>query len=1056
MNDDPRPIRPLGVVRLSLTRPVAVGMMFVGILAMGIVTYLKLPLQLLPDEGFSGSSITIMVPYPSASPREIEEGIVRPIEEAIGRIPGVSDVYATARVDAAQVRVVFHSKTDVNLAQADLKEQLDRIKGTFPAGADRYFLFKFDMDSALPILLTGILIDPSVDDVQRRMDEIVRPRIERIDGVARIDVFGLQERHVLIEIDRDIVSALEIPLYSVIQRLSDENRTLSCGEIEDGGRRFLVRAMGEFETLEQLERFPIRPGLALADVATIRFAEDERETITRVNRKPAAILFANKESAANTVAVCEELDRVIEGFADDPALAGLQFHSYFNQGKFIIESLGVLKQTAVFGGALALLVLFLFMKRAAMTVTVALAIPLSILIAVVSIFFTGGTMNVFSMMGLTLGIGMLVDNSIVVAENIDRLRREGRAMSLAALLGPSQVGLAILMSTATTAVVFVPMIFLGEDSNTRVMLQEIGMPVIYSLAGSLVVALTFVPLAIKLLAGKMRPDAEDSTPRWRRPWFLEANRRLYTRLLPWVLKHRLATLVFFVLPFLFSTGIAMKQVAKTADLGGSNQVRIGIDFANNLTLDDADRLMQEYERILDREKGSLGFDFFAAQFSRTNGSIDLFLERDAPYTIKELTPKLRDLLPETAGTRIQLGNDGDNGGQKLLTVQIAGPDSNVLAELSEELTARLESVEGLDEVRSALDEDAGTEEIRIGLQRDLSRQFGINPQEILGLVSYNLRGAQLPDFDSGSETYEAWVRFAERDRAGLEALENVRVPTADGSSIALSTLASFERGRGYRTIRRVNRRTVIEVTARYAEDDQALVTQRLRGALANLALPRGYSIVESGGFAEFEETFRDMSLALLLGVLFVLLLMGILFESFILPLSVLFAIPFAIVGGLWSLVVTGTPLDGVAMVGFVVLAGVVVNNAIVLVDTMHRYRREGVDRTDAIVEAASHRFRPIWMTALTTILGLLPMALSEGAAESVSYLTMARAVIGGLFVATAFTLFVVPLFYTMFDDFRVFAFRFFVSTSFGNFAKGDPAGTTAAVAPVPTSSSGSS
>ncbi len=1040
MTDDRDTIRPLGIVRLSLARPVAVGMMFVAILAMGIVTYLKLPLQLLPDEGFSGSSITIMVPYPSASPREIEEGIVRPIEEAVGRVPGVDDIFATARVDAAQVRVVFHSKTDVNLAQADLKEQLDRIKGTFPAGADRYFLFKFDMDAALPILLTGILIDPSVDDVQRRIDEVVRPRLERIDGIARIDLFGLQERHVLIEIDRDLVSALDVPLYSVIQRLSEENRTLSCGEIEDGGRQFLVRAMGEFETLEQLERFPVRPGLALADVATIRFAEDERETITRVNRKPAAILFANKESAANTVAVCQELDRVIEGFADDPALAGLQFHTYFNQGTFIVESLGVLEQTALFGGVLALLVLFLFMKRVAMTVTVALAIPLSILVAIVAIFFTGGTMNVFSMMGLTLGIGMLVDNSIVVAENIDRLRREGRRLSLAALLGPSQVGLAILMSTATTAVVFVPMIFLGDDSNTRVMLREIGMPVIYSLAGSLVVALTFVPLAVKLLGGSIRRDEAATVPRWRRPWILEANRRFYTRLLPWVIEHRLATILFFVTPFLLSTGFAMKQVSKTADLGGSNQVRIEIDFANNLTLDDADQLMQRYERILYDERESLGYDFFAAQFSRAAGSIDLFLERDAPYTIKQLTPKLRALLPETAGTSIRLGGDSDNGGQKLLRIQLTGADSNVLAELSEELVARLESVEGLDEVRSALDDDAGSEEIRVGLERDLSRQLGVNPQEVLGLVSYNLRGAQLPDFDSGSETYEAWVRFAEHDRAGLASLENVRVPTADGSSIALSTLASFERGRGYRTIRRENRRTVLDVSARYAEDDQAAVTQRVRAALANFTLPRGYSIDESGGYADFEETFRDISSAFLLAVVFVLLLIGILFESFVLPWSVLFAIPFAVAGGLWSLVITGTALDGVAMVGFVILAGVVVNNAIVLVDTINRYRQSGLERGEAIVAAGRHRFRPIWMTALTTILGLLPMALSEGAAESVSYLTMARAVIGGLFVSTVFTLFVVPLFYTLFDDLRNFLLRFVVSTVCGRFASAEATG----------------
>ncbi len=1011
-------VRPTPLVRESLRRPIAVAMMFCLILAMGIVTYLKLPLQLLPSEGFSGRSITIVVPYPNASPRECEESIVRPVEEAIGRVPGVKQIRATAGSDAAQIRVEFHATTDIHLAQADLKEQLERTKKRFPEGADRYFLYKFDMDDALPIIFAGILIDESVEDPNRRIDELVTPRLERLDGVARVNIFGLRTREIEIEIDREAITALDIPLYELIQRMTRENRTLSCGDVEEGQRQYLVRAMGELETLEEIESFPVRPGLSLSDVADIRIVESEEESITRVNRKPAAILLANKESAANTVDVCRKLDEELALLNDDPRLAGLEFHTYFDQGKFIVESIGVLRETALIGGLLALVVLFVFMKRIAMTFTVALAIPTSILLALVILYFTGGTLNVFTMMGLTVGIGMLVDNSIVVAENIDRLRREGNPIRLSALLGPSQVSLAIVLSTATTAVVFVPMIFLGEDSNTRVMLREIGLPVIYALAASLFVALVFVPLAILLFDRRgADPNRTGLATKLAHPWFLNPAVKLYARLLPYVLRYRVEMIVFGVVPFLLSTSLAFSWVKKTADLGGdSSQVQIDLEFPTNLSLSDADEIVREFETILEKRRSELGYDFFAAQFTKRRADFTLFLEREAEVDKEDVVAELRQILPVRAGTEMRFGSEESDNREARLRVLVTGPDSEVLAEIASDVRSKLQTIDGLQDVRSDLDEE-GTDEIRVGLARDLTRRYDVNPQEVLGLVSYSLRGARLPDYERGRETLEVWVRFREEDRAGgIDRLANLQLPTPDGGSVPLATVASFERARGYRAIQREDRRTVMSVNARYAEDDQSKIERQVRAALAPIVLPQGYRVIESGGFREFEERFSEVGKAMILAVVFVFLLMGILFESFVLPLSVLLAIPFSICGGLWGLVATRTPLDSVAMVGFIILAGVVVNNAIVLVDAINRIRRAGSSRTEAILEAARNRFRPIWMTALTTVLGLLPMAIREASTEGVSYLTMARAVIGGLFVATIFTLFIVPLFYTFFDD----------------------------------------
>jgi HAE1 family hydrophobic/amphiphilic exporter-1 len=653
---------------------------------------------------------------------------------------------------------------------------------------------------------------------------------------------------------------------------------------------------------------------------------------------------------------------------------------------------------------------------------VALAIPTSILIALVVIYFSDRTFNILSLAGFTLAVGMLVDNAIVVIENITRHQAKGMARAEASAAGASQVGTAILMATLTTIVVFLPVIFLQEDKNIRLMLSEVGMPISFSLLASLLTALVFIPLVTTYLL-RMRSRTGESMSAalkaYHRPSRLGA---IYERSLKWCLNHRFGAFLI-ALAFFSTTQIANQWVEPAIEEGGGDRsIEVDVELPSHYTLEEADEVFQDLEAFAQAHVEEYRVEAYSAFFDRRDGSLNFYLDDHVDLNfLKELPKKVREDLPELPGVRYDLGMEASSEGRRDFRLEIMGPDSEMLEDIAYEIKERLRLVPEITNIRT--DTERGLDEVRIEVNRELSEKFDVSPEVLRGTVAWGLGGQQLPDYDDEGREIRMQIEYEEVEVENLDILKNLNIQTNSGNLLPLGAVSRFVVGRGMGSIARQNGRTIMGITATPLVDNVYTVSRKVGEVMEGYNFPQGYHWTEKGGLVEYEEQMEDIKYAFILSVVLVFILMGTLFESAILPLSVLFSIPFAFTGSIWLLAITGMALDINGSVGFILLAGIVVNNAIVLIDHINRLRHSGLSRHDAIIRGGRERLRPILMTAMTTIFGLLPMAMpsvftSGGQSAVFSYRSLATVVLGGLMLSTLSTLFVVPLFYTYFDDFR--------------------------------------
>ncbi|MBN2490647.1 MAG: efflux RND transporter permease subunit [Planctomycetes bacterium] len=1046
-----------GFVGLTLRRPVTVLMGLAAALAVAGFALVDMPIELVPEGILGGRTLHLSVAYPGASPREIEEEILKPIEEAIGSVPDVREIQAWAAENEGTVQVTFTAGADLDLGYAEVRDRMERIKHRLPAQADRYALRRRGGSSGdIPIVWLGLHFERDLREVSPLVDDIVRRKLERIDGVASVRIWGLAAEEVRIEVDPDAVRAHGVDLYALVQRLRGESGAdTGGGHVFEGPRKYHVRSLTRLRSLEEARQFPVAPGLRLGDIAAVQKAYALQHYAFRALGKPAVGVAVFKESMANTATVADRIAAALEhDIRTDPRLGGIAFTIFWNQGTWIRASLNQLRDTAVWGALFALAILYVFLRRVRMTLLITAAIPISALIGLGALYFSGKTLNMLSLMGFTLAVGMLVDNSVVVVENIVRRRHEGEPPRTAAHRGARQVGLAIFMSTLTTLVVFLPFLFMAESGPSRNVLLEIVLPLVFSLVASLGVSLGLIPLAT--VVAVRRVGAAGARPAAR------LGRRLaaaYETSLGWVLRHRFPALLLGVL-FLASSQLASARLARSgSDFAGHASYRIRLEFPRKFTLAEASAVVADYERFFVERLEALRLDFVFAHFTRRDGSLSAFLTNVPGWTPKALAARVEGELPVHAGVERHVrfeGQDEEADARTTIPIHIYGPDSRVLGELAVDLKPRLEAVPGVVEVTTQ--EEAGREEIHLRVDRTRAGKYEVDPRAVLGSVVYALQGARLADFVEDEREIPMVMRFRAEDTEGLEAFETFRVFSRTGEEIPLEALSSYAFRSGAERIARRNRRTMYELLVRVADPERLWATSLIvQDACRSLPLPPGYTWEPAGSVAAIQDETRAMIEQVGYAVLFVFLLMGILFESLALPASVLVTIPTAIVGGLWALVATGTHLDVIGMMGFVILVGIVVNNGIVMVDFIHRLRREGdpplapvlalrgqrlrpialralapeaalaalrqggLTRPDAVRLGAHHRLRPVLMTALTTIAGLLPIALSAPAREGFDYLPLSRIVVGGLVTATVFSLYLVPVAYTLLDDLQTWA-----------------------------------
>ena len=1018
-----------GLTEFSLRRRITVLVLLMAIVVVGLVAGIGIPVELFP-RGFTGQHLMVFVPWQNAPTQEVLDKITLPLEEELSTVRGLDQLNSWSSVGRCNAFIRFKQGTDMDIAYREVRDRVQRARLVFPDDVDRVFIRKEDA-SGIPVAVMGLAIDPSLTDPYNLIKREILQPLERIDGVANVRADGLEEKEIIIEVDRQRAESHGLNLYDLATNLGSDNFSMASGNVRDAGRKFLLRSVATYRSVEELENRPITPNIRLKDIAQIRYEEAEKRYSVRVNSRPAVAAVVFKEGEANTVEVSRKINAVFKELEQNPRLSGIHMESLFNQGEVVEESLRTLVQGGLIGGAFAAGVLFLFLRRFRLTSIITLSIPLSLLMALIVMFFGGESLNILTILGLMIGVGMLVDNSIVVAENIHRHHKDGLNRRDACVRGAGEIALAITMATLTTIVVFVPVALV--EGQGQFFLMRLALPISVSLVASLFVALVFIPLSVYLTL----PANEVSTSN---SWFRRAHERtntvlrhfyeqtferanhIYNHALAFFLGHRLDLVIVLLAVFALTQIFAFKKIRVVENQEEDRtSFFLSVEVSNEYSFEDIGDYFREVEKLFQAKQEEYGLKGYFTFYRPRGGEIQGWFDEDKPMKVsaKEVGEAILKALPKKPGIKVFYGNENRNEeakGQEVFVFHLEGDDPVVLDEVARRLEPRLLAVPGVLAIRKG--EDAAPSEMALVIDRDRANASSVSPEVIAGLIGYALRGSSLPKYNDDGREIPVRIRFREADRESLSDLGAFLVPTASGEMLPLSALTEARVLTTPKGVFRSNKKVSHTLTAELKKENSRETREQLMALQRQIDLPEGVSFGTSRGPSVNEE-IANMLFAGAVSILFIYLLMGFLFESFVLPLSIILTIPLAGIGVAWIHVIAGKDIDFLGMVGAILLIGVVVNNGIVLIDYVNRLRGEGHERTAALLRAADRRFRPIAMTALTTIIGMIPLTLTKPSNLGLSYKSFGLTLIGGMSTATLLTLLVVPIFYTLFDDARI-------------------------------------
>ncbi len=997
----------------ALRRPVTVMVVTAALLVLGGVSFTRLKLDFLPKVDFP--FIGVWAPYPNAVPAQVEREIARPIEEIMATLGDVKEIWSNSEEDGAFVAVEFDFGRSVDVLRMEVKEKLEQVRPLLPSDLRDTYIFTFNSND-IPIMVGRISahgrdLAGSYDLLERR---IINP-MRRIEGVGRVQVDGIAPKSIRIYLFLDRIVEHSIDVGRLFELLNANNVDLSVGRVRNGRQKVTVRTLGQFRSLEDIGNLQVSPtGLRLRDIAEIDYSEPAPHYYRRLNGEPAIAFDIQKASGANIVDVSRRLHEVLDEINEDPALEGVDVVLFFDQAAEIKNSLRSVFQAGLIGSTLAVLVLLVFLRRLKTTLIVSVAIPFCVVSSCIFLYLSGRSLNMLSMMGLMLAVGMLVDNAIVVLESIYRRQERGYAAPKAAWLGAREVGMAVTASTLTSVIVFAPII-LSKGSEICVWLSEVGVTISVTLVFSLLICMTLVPL----LAA--RTPLQGSHGEFS---FLTKLRNRYLRLLRWTaIMHPKRTGLIFVPLFLILTIAAMRISGfEPEGMEGNgvkqNNLYFELEFTDNINVYGVDDYVNRIESFLLPRLDSLRVESLYTYYRDNHAACGLYFpegETRGDQETRELRQYLREALPVLPGAEYRFGNEDDAGrGARRISMTLFGEDTDLLQEMAEEARRRLALVPNLEDVRSAADE--GRDEVRIILDRSLGGRYGISAGTLAQILGLTFRGVPLREFQAKDREIKMDIVLEPSDRRNIDNLARLPITYHEGRPILLGQVARFEIGKGAQRIYREQQKTAITVRGSYEGDDYNDMRRRVERVMDTLELPTGYSWSFGRELRESQAEQSEMLINILLALCCVYLLMAALFESFLHPLVIMLCIPFAGLGVIWTMMLTRTPLNIMAMIGIVILIGVVVNNGIVLLDHVNGLRRRGFDRTSAIIEGCRDRFRPILMTASTTILGLTPLAFGRADLGGGYYFPLARAIMGGLATSTVLTLIVLPTFYVLIEN----------------------------------------
>ncbi|HXV13327.1 MAG TPA: efflux RND transporter permease subunit [Candidatus Krumholzibacteria bacterium] len=995
---------------IAIKRHVTMLMLLVSLVVLGLVAVFRLPLAFMPD--FENPMLFVRLPYPNASPAQIERLVVRPVEEAVGSVSGMKNMWSHIDDGGGTIGLEFDWAQNMKMARTEVWEKIDRVRRDLPDDVgDITVSNNWDArESDMPIIEGRLSskkdLSESYDLLERR---IVKP-LERIPGVASVRLDGVNPREVRINLDIAKVEAHGVDVRDVIGKLESSNFDQSLGKISEGDARWSLRMVGTFDDLDQIQNFPINEtGLRLRDIADVRYEEPPLIYGRHLDGDFAIGVTIAQESKANTVEVCDAVQARIAEMNTDPELEGVNFLTWFSQGDEIKKTLRDLTFTGIFGAILAAMVLFAFLRRVSTTLVSVACIPFSLIVACGFVWARGGSMNTLVLLGLIVAIGMLVDNAVVVMENIFRHQEQGEDPKTATSKGAAEVSIAVITGTLTSVIVFLPLIF-NKPSEMNVYLKELGIAVCLVILASLFISQTLIPMATSWFI-RSKPKPKSKT--------LIKAEGVYERMLVFNLKHRwLAPIVMVAV--LASAYFPFSKVEKNFDTSESELfVQVNYNPSESISLERKEELVNQVEALLEPHREELMarsiYSFWSDNWSMTR----IYLKEGEANeeNIATVRKKLRELLPEIAGVKVEVQENGqfwrqDRG--KRVALQLVGEDSEVLAGLADDARTRIEGIPGLVDPFSGSEERQ--QEIHVNLDRELASRMGIastQPAEVVGLT---FRGQRLQRFRTPDGEREMRVTLDEEETETVAQLRNLPIWTEEGEKIPLASLATFDEKPGEQWINRDNRLTSVWVGARFEEGTREDYIPLVTAAMNGIDFPYGYSWTFGRWEERRKENAQEFLTNLYLALLLIFAVMASLFESARQAWTLLISLPFALAGAFWTLYLTGTDFDQPAAVGLLLLIGTVVNNGIVMLAHVNHYRNEGMPRRDAMLRGCRERLRPVIMTALTTLVSLVPMVVQKPSLGGVYYYSMALVIMGGLSLSTFLTLILLPTATTLTED----------------------------------------
>ena len=1014
--------------KLSVKRPVMITMIMLIIVLLGAISLTKLPVDLYPAMEIPVAIVSTS--YSGVGPHEIENLITRPIEGAISTVSNIDNISSRSSLGSSVVIVRFNYGTDMNFATLEMREKIDLIKGFLPDGINNPMVLTID-PNAFPIIQLSLTNGEDLAALQILAEDTIKPRIERIEGVASVDVTGGYTNEIHVRANQQMLNSLGVNLTQLAQIIGASNMNLPGGNVIHGEKELTIRTMGEFKTIEEIRETPVTlPGGAivlLGDLAEIELTPKQVSTISRTNGKDSINISIQKQSDSNTVAVASLVHEEIEKLRNE--YGNVEITIVSDESKYITGAIDNVFKSVVLGGIFAILVLYLFLRNIRSTLIIGTSIPIAVIATFALLYFGNITLNLMTLGGLALGVGMLVDNAIVVLENIYRLRTEGYSRKEAASLGASEVAMAVTASTLTTIAVFLPIVFV--EGMISSFFKELALAVTFSLVASLVVSLTLIPmLSSKMLKVDNTDVKERKGIRKLFKYFYDTFDKAfnglenaYKNVLCWSLGHRKITIFLAILVFIGSLSSVFFIGFEFFPQSDEGQVNISVSLPTGAELHEINEVLLEIEENINSIEeidivfaSAGGGGLMGMGGGGANVTVTLTKLKERERSSKEIADEIRQLVKDIPGAEIAVSEAsnamGAMGGDPI-SISIKGDNLETLQEISDDFKRLVESVNDTREITTSFSE--GIPEVLIYIDKHNAATYGLTTAQIANSVRNATTGITATRFKSNGDEIDVIIKGEENVKESLRNLEQMSIPTNTGGNIPLNQVANVAVERGPIRINRQDQQRVVSISGQIGDRDLRSVTQDIDNLLKTYEMPNGYSYTLGGQNQQMNDAFADLTLALALAIVLIYMVMAAQFESLLHPFTIILSVPIALAGALLGLLITGKALGITALIGVIILAGIVVNNGIVLVDYINTLREAGKNRSEAITTAGRVRLRPILMTTLTTILGLLPLSIGIGEGAEMQA-PMGIVVISGLLLSTVLTLVLIPIVYTVVDD----------------------------------------